>query len=112
MPVIGRLQAFERAGADVLYAPGIRDLEALQTVCQSVSKPVNALVFGSFAPSLADFARAGVARVSVGSTLGYGIWSGVAAAAEEMLGSGEFSIMAKAAASAPSLKKFLSDERR
>ena len=110
--VIARLQAFERAGADVLYAPGIRDLEALRTVCQSVSKPVNALVFGSFAPSLADFARAGVARVSVGSTLAYSIWTGVAAAAEQMLKGGEFSLMAQAAASAPSLKNFLSTQRR
>jgi 2-methylisocitrate lyase-like PEP mutase family enzyme len=105
--VISRLQTFERAGADVLYAPGIRDLEALKTVCQSVSKPVNALVFGSFAPALAEFAGVGISRVSVGSTLAYSMWTGIAAAATEMLKSGEFSTMAKAAASAPSLKDFL-----
>jgi 2-methylisocitrate lyase-like PEP mutase family enzyme len=110
--VIARLQSFERAGADVLYAPGIRDLDALKTVCQSVSKPVNALVFGSFAPSLAEFASAGVARVSVGSTLAYSIWAGLAASAQQMLKSGEFSLMAQAAASAPSLKEFLSPQRR
>lgn len=110
--VILRLQAFERAGADVMYAPGIRSLEALRTVCQAVSKPVNALVFGSFAPTLAEFARAGIARVSVGSTLAWSMWTGVAAAAEQMLHSGEFSIMAKAAASAPALKTFLSSGRR
>ncbi len=110
--VIARLQSFERHGADVLYAPGIRDLDALRTVCQSVSKPVNALVLGSFAPSLAEFARAGVARVSVGSTLAWSMWTGVAAFADEMLRAGEFSSMAKAAKSAPPLGKFLSRERR
>jgi 2-methylisocitrate lyase-like PEP mutase family enzyme len=110
--VIARLQVFERHGADVLFAPGVRDVDALRIVCQSVSKPVNALVFGSFAPSLADLASAGVARVSVGSTLAWSMWSGLAAAAEEMLSKGQFSIMAKAAAGAPPLKKYLNDPRR
>jgi 2-methylisocitrate lyase-like PEP mutase family enzyme len=67
---IRRLQAFEAAGADVLYAPGLSDLDAIRAVCSSVSKPVN-VVMGlkgrSF--SVAELAAAGVRRISVGSAL-------------------------------------------
>lgn len=67
---IRRLRAFESAGADVLYAPGPPDLDSLARICDSVSAPVNALAAGSFCDCrLADFARIGVARVSLGSSL-------------------------------------------
>ena len=67
---IRRLQAFEAAGADVLYAPGLRSLEDIRTLCASVGKPVN-VVMGlpgaSF--SVHQLAYAGVKRISVGSAL-------------------------------------------
>ncbi len=67
---IRRLQAFEAAGADVLYAPGVRDLASIRTVVQSVGKPVN-IVMSSADPSItaAQLAEAGVKRISVGGAL-------------------------------------------
>jgi 2-methylisocitrate lyase-like PEP mutase family enzyme len=66
---IRRLVAFERAGADVLYAPGLRDLATIRTVVASVGKPVN--VVSHFDPgiTLDQLAEAGVKRVSVGGAL-------------------------------------------
>jgi len=65
---IRRLQAYEAAGADVLYAPGLTDLEEIRTLCASVSRPVNVLGgLGSDPVPLADLAAAGVRRVSLGS---------------------------------------------
>jgi 2-methylisocitrate lyase-like PEP mutase family enzyme len=67
---IKRLQAFEKAGADALYAPGLRDLATIRKVVASVSKPVNVLM-GAADPSitLAQLTGAGVKRVSVGGAL-------------------------------------------
>lgn len=67
---IRRLQAFAEVGADVLYAPGLPDLEAIRTVCQSVDKPVN-VVMGLSGPtwSVEQLAEAGVKRISVGGSL-------------------------------------------
>src|SRR5438132_10299042 len=67
---IKRLQAFEKAGADVLYAPGVQDLAAIRAVTSAVSRPVN-VVMSAADPSLtlAQLAQAGVKRVSVGGAL-------------------------------------------
>jgi 2-methylisocitrate lyase-like PEP mutase family enzyme len=67
---IKRLQAFEKAGADVLYAPGVKDLAQIRAVTSAVSRPVN-VVMGAADPSLtlAQLAEAGVKRVSVGGAL-------------------------------------------
>ncbi|HYE90412.1 MAG TPA: isocitrate lyase/phosphoenolpyruvate mutase family protein [Terriglobales bacterium] len=67
---IRRLQAFEKAGADVLYAPGLRDIPTITTVTRAVTKPVN-VVMSAADPSLtvAELARAGVKRISVGGAL-------------------------------------------
>lgn len=68
--IIDRLQQFEAAGADVLFAPGLPDMDAVRAVCGSVSKPVNVLVMGNLAQhTVEDFAAAGVARLSVGGAL-------------------------------------------
>jgi 2-methylisocitrate lyase-like PEP mutase family enzyme len=65
-----RLQAFERAGADVLYAPGLRDLATIRTVASSVTKPLNVVV-GMLEPGITaeQLAQAGVKRISVGGAL-------------------------------------------
>jgi 2-methylisocitrate lyase-like PEP mutase family enzyme len=68
--VIARLQAFEKAGADVLYAPGLRTLEQMRTVVESVSRPVN-VVMGFADPSitLEQLREVGIRRVSIGGAL-------------------------------------------
>jgi 2-methylisocitrate lyase-like PEP mutase family enzyme len=65
---IKRLQAFDKAGADVLYAPGLRDLDSIRTVCAAVTKPVNVLAL-SDQFSLAELSDAGAKRISVGGGL-------------------------------------------
>nr|WP_272210372.1 isocitrate lyase/phosphoenolpyruvate mutase family protein [Marinicella sp. W31]MDC2876246.1 isocitrate lyase/phosphoenolpyruvate mutase family protein [Marinicella sp. W31] len=66
---IRRLQAFEKAGADVLYAPGLPDLQAIKAVCSAVSRPVN-VVMGLGGPlySVEELDRVGVKRISVGGS--------------------------------------------
>jgi 2-methylisocitrate lyase-like PEP mutase family enzyme len=63
---IVRLQAFDEAGAHVLYAPGLLDVEEIRTVCTSVSKPVNVLALAG-SPSVEVLAAAGVRRISLGT---------------------------------------------
>ena len=83
---IRRLQAFEQAGADLLYAPGLPNLDAVRVVCTSVSKPVNVLIGGSGpAMSVAELGAAGVRRVSRGSALSRAALGGFMAAAREVL---------------------------
>jgi 2-methylisocitrate lyase-like PEP mutase family enzyme len=74
---IARLQAFERAGADVLYAPGLGTLDEIGAVCDAVTKPVNVLAVPSL--TLAEIAGAGAQRVSVGGAL---TWVALKAAAD------------------------------
>ncbi|WP_420557546.1 isocitrate lyase/PEP mutase family protein [Roseovarius sp.] len=79
-PVIARLQAFEAAGADVLYAPGLPDLDAIRTVCAAVTRPVNVVMgLPGRTFTLDQLAEAGVARISVGSAffrVAYGAFIG------------------------------------
>ena len=84
---IRRLQAFQEAGADVLYAPGLFTIEDVRAVVTSVDRPVNVLLLGG-GPDVPALAEAGVARVSVGGTLAWVAWGAVAAAASELLASG------------------------
>lgn len=86
-----RLQAFEAAGADCLYAPGLPDLDAIRTVTKALEKPVNVVI--GIRPrglSVADFAEAGVARISLGSALARRAYGAMIAAGEEILGPGTF----------------------
>ena len=88
---IRRLQAFEKAGADLLYAPGLPDLRAIRTVCASVSRPVNVLLSRP-GLTVGELAAAGVKRVSLGSTLSRAALGGFVVAARELLdhGTAEF----------------------
>jgi len=88
---IRRLQAFAAAGADVVYAPGLRTLDEIKTVCAAVGPtPVNVLA-GAIGLTAADLAGAGVRRISVGSGLSRAALSGFLAAASEMKETGTFS---------------------
>lgn len=89
--VIARLQAFEEAGADVLFAPGLPDMESVKAVCSSVGKPVNILpLFALTKHSVEEFAKAGVARISTGGALAFSAYGALAAAAQEMQRTGRF----------------------
>ena len=92
--VIRRLQAFEKAGADVLYAPGLRDLASIRAVTSAVGKPVN-VVMSSADPALsaAQLADAGVKRISVGGALSRLAFAVVLQAAQEMKAQGGFTWM-------------------
>lgn len=85
---IKRLQAFEKAGADVLYAPGITDLGMIRTLCSSVTKPVNVLAVPGF--SVATLSEAGAKRISLGSKLTTYAFGMMERASREMLGQGTF----------------------
>jgi 2-methylisocitrate lyase-like PEP mutase family enzyme len=81
---VRRLQAYERAGADVLFAPGLPDLDAVRTVCASLKRPVNFMVgMPGQAFSQAQLAAVGVRRISLSTTLYRAAMTGVAAAARE-----------------------------
>jgi 2-methylisocitrate lyase-like PEP mutase family enzyme len=89
---IERLQAFEKAGADVLYAPGLRTAEEIQTVCNAVSKPVNVLARPGL--SLAEIVAAGAQRVSVGGGFTWIAVSAMASAATTIRDVGDLSPLA------------------
>jgi 2-methylisocitrate lyase-like PEP mutase family enzyme len=88
---IRRLQAFDKAGADVLYAPGVRDLATIRTVASSVSKPLN-VVMSAADPALtaAQLAEAGVKRISVGGALSRLALAAFLEGAREMKDAGGF----------------------
>src|SRR5204863_4310030 len=89
---IARLQAYERAGADVLYAPGLRSADEIRAVCAATSKPLNVLAHPGL--SMAEITEAGARRVSVGGALTWVAVGAMAAAAERLRDDGDFSVLA------------------
>ena len=85
---VSRLQAFERAGADVLYAPGLRTVDEIRAVCEATTKPVNVLARPKL--SLAEIFDAGAQRVSVGGSLAFLAVAAMAEAAEAIRDRGDF----------------------
>jgi 2-methylisocitrate lyase-like PEP mutase family enzyme len=95
---IRRLQAFEAAGADVLYAPGLRDLAAIRTLCAAVGKPVNVIMgLSGAAFSVDQLAAAGVRRISLGSALSRAALGAFLRAAREVREHGTFGFADSAA---------------
>ena len=88
---IARLQAYERAGADVLYAPGLRNGEEIRAVCDAVSKPVNVLAHRGL--TLSEIVEAGGQRISVGGALTWVAVGALVAAAERIRDDGDFSAL-------------------
>jgi 2-methylisocitrate lyase-like PEP mutase family enzyme len=86
---IARLQAYDQAGADVLYAPGLRTAEEIRAVCDATSKPVNVLARPNL--TLREIAAAGARRVSVGGALTWVAVAAMVTAAEKMRDEGDFS---------------------
>ena len=96
---IARLRAYAEAGADCLYAPGLRSIPDITAVVRAVApKPVNVLV-GSDFTSVAELAEAGVRRISVGGALARMAWTGFIGAATDIAERGTFSGLAGAVAS-------------
>jgi 2-methylisocitrate lyase-like PEP mutase family enzyme len=85
---IKRLQAFEKAGADVLYAPGLGDIETVRSVCAAVTRPVNVLAVPGF--TVAALRDAGATRISLGSKLANYAFGMLERASREMLDEGTF----------------------
>jgi len=93
---VRRLTAFAEAGADCLYAPGIRAVKDIVAVVTAVApKPVNILVSSDFT-TLAELSGAGVRRISVGGALARAAWTGFLQAAREIAEHGTFSSLAHA----------------
>ena len=93
---IRRLQAFESAGADVLFAPGLPSLEAVQAVCSAISKPVSYMVgMPEMTLALADLRHAGVRRVSLATSLFRTAMTSVVSALQEVADTGTFSYVDK-----------------
>lgn len=86
---IARLQAYERAGADVLFAPGLGGVEEIRAVCEAIERPVNVLARPDL--SMAEIIDAGAQRISVGGSLAWAAVEAMASAAEGMRDEGDLS---------------------
>ena len=91
LDTIARLKAFEEAGADVLYAPGLRTAEEIRAVSDAVSKPLNVLARPDL--SMAEIVEAGAQRISVGGALTWTAVNAFTAAAIEIRDQGDFSAL-------------------
>jgi 2-methylisocitrate lyase-like PEP mutase family enzyme len=106
---IKRLQAYEAAGADVLYAPGLTEIDQVRAVCSAVSRPVNVLAVQQL--SLKELSAAGVRRVSLGSRLANHAYAGLEKACREMLDYGTFTFAREAISLGP-LSAFFAGNRK
>ena len=98
---ISRLQAFEKAGADVLFAPGLPDPAAVRSLCAAVSKPVNFMVgIKGKSFSVAELAAAGVRRISLATSLYRAAMTGLLEAAHEVKNKGQFTFLERSVVTA------------
>ena len=100
--VIARLQAFQEAGADVLFAPGLRSAADIRAVVTSVDRPVNVLVVAG-SPPVTELAEIGVARISVGGSFAWAAYAAVAEAATELRDRGTYGYGERVAAARPAI---------
>ena len=104
---IARLQAFEKAGADVLFAPGLPDLAAVRAVCAAVGKPVNFMAgIRGKSFTVAELESAGVRRISLATSLYRAAMTGLVAAAREVKEQGTFSYLDQTITT-PDFNKFM-----
>src|SRR3954453_22997277 len=96
---LARLQAFQEAGADVLYAPGLRAIDDIRAVVSSVDRPVNVLAL-PVAPPVPELAAAGVRRISVGGAFAFAALGALVAAGRELLDEGTYGFWENAKAGA------------
>lgn len=109
---ISRLRRFAEAGADCLFAPGVRTLPDIKTMVEAVApKPVSVLLGWPSELTVADLAAAGVRRISTGGALARTAWAGFQRAAKEIAGSGSFAAFADAAPGGPLNEFFAADAK-
>ncbi len=96
---ITRLQAYEQAGADVLFAPGVVRAEDIRALVTSVARPVNVLVGGD-SPPVTELAQLGVSRISVGGAFAFAALQAVVEAAQELRDSGTYAYTTRSRAGA------------
>lgn len=107
---IERLQAYQDAGADVLYAPGLSRIEELRTLIAAIDRPVNVLLMPN-GPPIPELFEAGAIRVSTGSAISMAAQSAIVDAAKELQGPGTQTFWSKAIANASLVKEALSADR-
>jgi len=106
-----RLEAYAEAGADVLYAPGVKTREDIALLVRTVApKPLNVLSMPAMQLSVAELADLGVRRISVGGALARAAWGGFMRAAQEIAQQGSFTALAEAASGA-TLDRFFTEDR-
>lgn len=109
---IARLQAFSKAGADVLYAPGLTSLDEIRVLCEAVDKPVNVVMgLSGFQSSVEELQEVGVKRISVGGSFARAALGEMIRAAEEVKSSGTFTYAAKAVSDSDAAA-YMSAEKR
>jgi 2-methylisocitrate lyase-like PEP mutase family enzyme len=105
---IARLQAYQEAGADVLYAPGPTDAQDIKAIVSAVDLPVNVLARPG-APSVGELAELGVARISVGGAFAFAAIDGLVSAAREFLEAGTYGFGQRTAAGARAARTAFAD---
>jgi 2-methylisocitrate lyase-like PEP mutase family enzyme len=106
-----RLQAFQEAGADVLFAPGVRVLADIRSLVSSVDRPVNVLALAG-CPTVDELSSVGVARVSVGGAFAFVALAGLLDAALELKEHGTHGYWAQAAAAREKAREAFRTEPR
>jgi len=101
---IERLQAYQEAGADVLFAPGLKRADDIRRVVESVDRPLNVLAVPG-APPVAELASLGVARISVGGAFAFAALAALCDAAEELRANGTYGYLERAAAGAKAARR-------
>ena len=96
---IARLKSFQEAGADVLFAPGVRELDEIRELVSAVERPVNVLALPGM-PTVSELAEAGVSRISVGGAFAFTAYGAAAAAGRELLEQGTYGYWETAATGA------------
>jgi 2-methylisocitrate lyase-like PEP mutase family enzyme len=109
---VRRLQAYAEAGADVLFAPGVKDPEEIKVLVEAIPpKPFNLLVVSDIGLRVEDIAALGVRRISVGGAFALAAWNGFMRAAEILKSEGSFSELANVASYAD-INGFLAEDQR
>lgn len=106
---IARLQAYQQAGADVLYAPGLASVAEIQSVVRALDRPLNALIMPG-GPSVPELFETGVRRISIGSAIAMAAQSAIVEAARELLGPGTHQFWTDAIANAGAIAQAMSAE--
>ncbi len=101
---IARLQAYQEAGADVLYAPGLTSADDIRRVVESIKRPVNVLAVPG-APAISELAAIGVSRVSVGGAFAFAALGAMVEAARELREAGTYSYLERTAIGAKAARE-------